>query len=42
MPLPARPLARGDVYTATRLDADLPDGWPVRVLAGLESLAAAA
>lgn len=28
-----------DVYTATRLDADLPDGWPVRVLAGLESLA---
>ncbi|MDT8857125.1 OmpA family protein [Paracoccaceae bacterium Fryx2] len=27
------------VYTATRLDADLPDGWPVRVLAGLESLA---
>ncbi|MFZ1467389.1 MAG: OmpA family protein [Paracoccaceae bacterium] len=28
-----------DVYTATRLDADLPDGWPVRVLAGLDSLA---
>lgn len=28
-----------DVYTATRLDPDLPDGWPVRVLAGLESLA---
>ena len=27
------------VYTATRLDEDLPDGWPVRVLAGLESLA---
>ena len=26
------------VYTATRLDADLPDGWAVRVLAGLESL----
>lgn len=29
----------GDVYTATRLDADLPGGWPVRVLAGLEALA---
>ncbi|GAB1364872.1 OmpA family protein [Rhodobacter sp.] len=28
------------VYVATRLDADLPDGWPVRVLAGLEALAA--
>ncbi|QYK43647.1 MAG: OmpA family protein [Paracoccaceae bacterium] len=27
------------VYTAARLDADLPEGWPVRVLAGLESLA---
>uniref|UniRef100_UPI00286CACF1 OmpA family protein n=1 Tax=Tabrizicola sp. TaxID=2005166 RepID=UPI00286CACF1 len=27
------------VYTATRLDPDLPDGWPVRVLAGLEALA---
>lgn len=27
------------VYTATRLDAGLPDGWPVRVLAGLEALA---
>lgn len=27
------------VYTATRVDPDLPDGWPVRVLAGLESLA---
>ncbi len=26
------------VYTATRLDAELPDGWPVRVLAGLEAL----
>ena len=26
------------VYTATRLDADLPGGWPVRVLAGLEAL----
>ncbi|MFZ1481826.1 MAG: OmpA family protein, partial [Paracoccaceae bacterium] len=29
----------GDVYTATRLDPDLPDGWPLRVLAGLEALA---
>ena len=27
------------VYTATRLDAALPDGWAVRVLAGLEALA---
>jgi OmpA-OmpF porin, OOP family len=27
------------VLTATRLDDTLPDGWPVRVLAGLESLA---
>jgi OmpA-OmpF porin, OOP family len=27
------------VYTATRLDTALPDGWPVRVLAGLEALA---
>ncbi|MDP3961238.1 MAG: OmpA family protein [Pseudorhodobacter sp.] len=26
------------VYTATRLDPELPVGWPVRVLAGLESL----
>ena len=26
------------VYLATRMDADLPDGWAVRVLAGLESL----
>ncbi|MFV0491731.1 MAG: OmpA family protein [Pseudorhodobacter sp.] len=26
------------VYTATRLDADLPTGWSIRVLAGLESL----
>ncbi len=26
------------VYNATRLDESLPDGWPVRVLAGLESL----
>lgn len=28
-----------EVLTATRLDATLPDGWPVRVLAGLEALA---
>ena len=28
----------GNVYQATRLDGDLPDGWPVRVLAGLEAL----
>lgn len=27
------------VYVATNLDPALPDGWPVRVLAGLESLA---
>jgi OmpA-OmpF porin, OOP family len=27
------------VYVATRLDNDLPDGWPIRVLAGLEALA---
>ncbi len=27
-----------NVYNATRLDDGLPDGWPVRVLAGLESL----
>ncbi len=26
------------VYTATRLDPDLPDGWPIRVLAGLEAM----
>ncbi len=26
------------VYTATRLDPELPDGWPVRVLAGLEAM----
>ncbi len=26
------------VYTATRLDGELPDGWPVRVLAGLAAL----
>lgn len=29
----------GKVYQATRLDAELPDGWPVRVLAGLQALA---
>ncbi len=28
-----------EVVTATRLDDSLPDGWPVRVLAGLEALA---
>ncbi len=28
-----------DVYTATRLDGNLPQGWPVRVLAGIEALA---
>lgn len=28
-----------NVYQATRLDADLPDGWPIRVLAGLRALA---
>jgi OOP family OmpA-OmpF porin len=28
----------GAVYTATRLDPELPDGWPVRVLAGLEAM----
>ena len=27
-----------DVYAATRLDPDLPDGWPVRVLAGLQAM----
>ena len=26
------------VYVATRLDPELPDGWPIRVLAGLQSL----
>jgi OOP family OmpA-OmpF porin len=26
------------VYTATRLDEELPDGWPVRVLAGIDAL----
>ncbi len=29
----------GQVYVATRFDPELPDGWPIRVLAGLESLA---
>ncbi|WP_091302698.1 OmpA family protein [Gemmobacter aquatilis] len=28
-----------NVYTATRFDPELPDGWPLRVLAGLEALA---
>lgn len=28
-----------NVYLATRLDAELPDGWPIRVLAGLQALA---
>lgn len=28
-----------NVYIATRLDTDLPDGWPLRVLAGLEAMA---
>ena len=27
-----------DVYAATRLDPDLPEGWPVRVLAGLQAM----
>ncbi|MFV2033534.1 MAG: OmpA family protein [Halocynthiibacter sp.] len=27
------------VYAATRLDSELPDGWPLRVLAGLQALA---
>ena len=27
-----------NVYIATRVDADLPDGWPTRVLAGLEAM----
>lgn len=26
------------VYTATRIDPDLPEGWPLRVLAGIEAL----
>ncbi len=29
----------GKVYLAPRLDAETPDGWPVRILAGLEALA---
>ena len=29
----------GAVYTATRLDSGLPEGWPTRVLAGLSALA---
>ncbi|MFE3837358.1 OmpA family protein [Pseudogemmobacter sonorensis] len=29
---------RATVHVATRLDPELPDGWPIRVLAGLESL----
>jgi len=28
-----------NVYVTTRLDPELPDGWPIRVLAGLEALA---
>ncbi|WP_284326833.1 OmpA family protein [Cypionkella aquatica] len=28
----------GNTYLATRMDADLPNGWPVRVLAGLQAL----
>jgi OOP family OmpA-OmpF porin len=28
-----------EVLTATRVDATLPDGWPIRVLAGIEALA---
>lgn len=28
-----------NVYLATRLDAELPDGWPSRVLAGLQAMA---
>jgi OOP family OmpA-OmpF porin len=27
-----------DVYTATRLDPNLPEGWPTRVLAGIDAL----
>jgi OOP family OmpA-OmpF porin len=29
----------GNIYLATRMDAELPDGWPRRVLAGLAALA---
>ncbi|MBF9048694.1 OmpA family protein [Roseobacter sp. HKCCD9010] len=32
-------LGRDDTYLATRNDDDLPDGWVIRVLAGLEALA---
>ncbi|QBY01701.1 OmpA family protein [Rhodophyticola sp. CCM32] len=32
-------LGRDETYLATRTDDTLPDGWPVRVLAGLEALA---
>ena len=28
-----------NVYLATRIDAELPDGWPARVLAGLQAMA---
>lgn len=28
-----------NVYIATRLDPEMPDGWPLRVLAGLEAMA---
>ena len=28
----------GKVYMATRLDPELPDGWPIRVMAGIEVL----
>lgn len=31
--------AGSEVLTATRMDPALPDGWPIRVLAGLEALA---
>ncbi len=31
---------RSVVHNQTRIDVDLPDGWPTRVLAGLEGLAA--
>ncbi len=29
----------GSVYNATRVDGNLPEGWPLRVLAGIEALA---
>lgn len=28
----------GNVYAATRTDPELPDGWPIRVMAGLEAM----